>query len=256
MKKVAAAFIKPNDRLSSFERLEIYNRQYWYRLKDCFYDDYPGLRAMLGADGFERLAVAYLTRYPSESFTLRNLGSRLTQFLQAEPRWIAGCREAAMNMARLEWAHIEAFDNEALPPLDTDTLLDADPARIRLRLQPHVNILQLRFELDQFLIKARKNEKFHEEASNAKGAASQSGRPGRVSRAFDLPRKDIFLAVHRHNHSVYYKRLQPAQYRLLRAFAEGATLAEALAGEASLEPSTIQSWFQSWAALGWFCAIQ
>ena len=42
MKKVAAGFIKPNDRLTSFERLEIYNRQYWYRLKDCFYDDYPG----------------------------------------------------------------------------------------------------------------------------------------------------------------------------------------------------------------------
>ena len=38
----AAGFIKPNDRLSSFERLEIYNRQYWFRLLDCLYDDYPG----------------------------------------------------------------------------------------------------------------------------------------------------------------------------------------------------------------------
>ncbi len=27
-----AEFIKPNDRLRSFERLEIYNRQYWFRL--------------------------------------------------------------------------------------------------------------------------------------------------------------------------------------------------------------------------------
>ena len=41
MKKMAAGFIKPNDRLSSFERLEIYNRQYWFRLQDCLYDDYP-----------------------------------------------------------------------------------------------------------------------------------------------------------------------------------------------------------------------
>ena len=39
----AAEFIKPNSRLSSFERLEIYNRQYWFRLLDCLYDDYPGL---------------------------------------------------------------------------------------------------------------------------------------------------------------------------------------------------------------------
>ncbi len=27
----AAGFIKPSDALSSFERLEIYNRQYWFR---------------------------------------------------------------------------------------------------------------------------------------------------------------------------------------------------------------------------------
>jgi hypothetical protein len=38
----AAEFIKPNDRLSSFERLEIYNRQYWFRLLDCLYDDDSG----------------------------------------------------------------------------------------------------------------------------------------------------------------------------------------------------------------------
>jgi hypothetical protein len=44
MHDVAAEFIKPNDRLSSFERLEIYNRQYWFRVLDCLYDDYPGPR--------------------------------------------------------------------------------------------------------------------------------------------------------------------------------------------------------------------
>src|SRR5882762_10028344 len=77
MEKVAASFIKPNDRLTSLERLEIYNRQYWFRILDCFYDDYPGLCAVLGEKKFMRLAEAYLTKYPSASFTLRNLGSRL-----------------------------------------------------------------------------------------------------------------------------------------------------------------------------------
>jgi hypothetical protein len=36
MHDVAAEFIKSNDRLSSFERLEIYNRQYWFRVLDAF----------------------------------------------------------------------------------------------------------------------------------------------------------------------------------------------------------------------------
>src|ERR1700722_2816105 len=128
MKRVAATFIKPNDRLTSVERLEIYNRQYWFRLKDCFYEDYPGLRAILGDRRFERLACAYLERHPSQSFTLRNLGRQLVKFLEAEPRWIAPYRNLATDMARLEWAHVEAFDNEAQPPLKTDDLLGLDPA--------------------------------------------------------------------------------------------------------------------------------
>jgi Putative DNA-binding domain len=57
MHDVAAEFIKPNDRLSSFERLEIYNRQYWFRVLDCLYDDYPGLRAILGERKFMKSAT-------------------------------------------------------------------------------------------------------------------------------------------------------------------------------------------------------
>src|ERR1700733_12986037 len=85
MKELADKFIKPNDRLSSFERLEIYNRQYWFRVLDCLYDDYPGLRAILGETKFRKLRIAYLEKYPSASFTLRDLGSRLEQFLIKRP---------------------------------------------------------------------------------------------------------------------------------------------------------------------------
>ena len=116
-KKIAESFIKPNDRLTSFERLEIYNRQYWFRIRDCFYEDYPGLRAVLGDKKFERLAGAYLARYPSRSYTLRNLGSRLVKFLREEPRWTSPKPKLALDLARLEWAHIEAFDNAARPAL-------------------------------------------------------------------------------------------------------------------------------------------
>jgi len=48
MREYASQFIKPNDRLSSFERLEIYNRQYWFRMLSSMIEDFPGLRAVLG----------------------------------------------------------------------------------------------------------------------------------------------------------------------------------------------------------------
>jgi hypothetical protein len=253
MKAVAASFIKPNDRLTSFERLEIYNRQYWYRVKDCFFEDYPGLQAILGEERFERLALAYLKECPSESFTLRNLGSRLVKFLEANPRWTRPLQKPALDMARLEWAHIEAFDNKARPRLDVDSLLGADPAAIELALQPHLTLLQLAYELDDFLIKLKHGDGLRSEASNAM-AQRRAKQQRRLKR--HLRPKTIFLAVHRHDDSVYYKRLQPAQFRLLSAFQSGATMAnafETLAEFSELEASQIKKWFETWAAMGWFC---
>ncbi len=256
MRKVAGEFIKPNDRLTSFERLEIYNRQYWYRIKDCFYDDYAGLRTILGERRFERLACAYLARHPSQSFTLRNLGRRLVEFLEAEPRWTAPLQRPALEMARLEWAHVEAFDNEAVAPLELDSLLGVDPAKIHLQLQPHLSLLELHYELDEFLIRAKRGEGLRAEASNAI-ELHRARKQSRLQR--HLRPKTIFLAVHRHNEMVYYKRLEPGQFRLLSAFQSKATLAaacEELAESGQLDPAAVQTWFKSWAALGWFCKLE
>ena len=52
--------IKPNDWLTSLERLEIYSRSYWFRILDGLYEDFPGLAAVLGQRAFHRLARAYL----------------------------------------------------------------------------------------------------------------------------------------------------------------------------------------------------
>src|SRR6202050_2141999 len=81
MRAVAAKIIKPNDRLTSFEGLEIYNRQYWFRVLSGFAEDFPALRAILGTRAFDKVAEAYLKDYPSTSFTMRNIGSKLEPWL-------------------------------------------------------------------------------------------------------------------------------------------------------------------------------
>src|SRR5579883_1930543 len=104
MRKEAAEFIKPNDRLTSFERLELYNRQYWFRILGALAEDFSGLQAIIGERRFYEMSKAYLTACPSESFTLRNLGSRLEAWLRKNPKWLAPQKELALDMARLEWA--------------------------------------------------------------------------------------------------------------------------------------------------------
>ena len=75
VQEMAAAYVKPSDRLSSFERLEIYNRQYWFRVIGAVSDDFPALQAVMGTKKFESMVLAYLRENPSTSFTLRNLGA-------------------------------------------------------------------------------------------------------------------------------------------------------------------------------------
>ncbi len=62
---IAASYISPNDRLSSVERLEIYNRQYWFRLISAVSEDFPTLNALLGVKRFDALILSYLNENPT-----------------------------------------------------------------------------------------------------------------------------------------------------------------------------------------------
>lgn len=258
MAQVAAEFIKPNDRLTSVERLEIYNKQYWFRLLDCLWDDYPGLRAILGEKRFEKLRIAYLDQYPSRSYTLRNLGSRLEQFIGEHPELVTPHETMCLDMARFEWAQVVAFDAEAKPPLTVDDLLGRDPATLRLGLQPHLTLLAMDYPLDDFVLAVKKKDAaMRTEASNAIEAERRTGRPRQVR----LPKlQRVFLAVHRYDNGLYYKRLDPPAFRILAALRDGATLAGACGAALETEENAgddlaarIQNGFTTWTELGWFC---
>ena len=65
MSDIAASFIAPNSRLNAFERLEIYNRQYWFRVLGALAEDFAALNAVIGSRAFDRLSIDYLSAHPS-----------------------------------------------------------------------------------------------------------------------------------------------------------------------------------------------
>lgn len=254
---VAESFIKPNDRLSSFERIEIYNRQYWFRLIDCMYDDYPGLSSILGRRKFNKLIVAYLMKYPSRCYTLRNLGDRLEQFIVESPDLLAPRFELAREMAAFEWAQVVAFDGPEFKPLSLDDLLGQDPATLGLALQPYVTLLELHYPLDDYAMALKQQQTaLRSEASNAVDAPADKTIPPRIK---SPRRQHTFVAVHRHDCDLYFKRLAPTEYALLSKLRDGLALASAC--DAALTgadptidwPQQIQEWFKTWTELGWFC---
>jgi hypothetical protein len=248
----ARELVKPNDRLTSAGRLSIYHRQYWYRILDSFSEDFPGLCAVLGGRAFDRLSRAYLSDCPSQSFTLRNLGSRLDSWLSGHPHFAGNKLALALDMIRLEWAHIEAFDNAGRKALGPEDLLELSPD-LAIALQPHIGLLDLQYPVDELRIKVNRNSKEHGAASNAVG---QPARRHIVRGYARLKPQRTFLAVHRVEFTVYYRRLEADEFRLLQAFGQVRPIGEALdvaLAVSEIDPQKIETWFANWAQLGWLC---
>ncbi len=257
MRAYASRFIKPNDRLTSFERLEIYNRQYWFRVLSSMIEDFPGLRAVLGDRRFDGMSKAYLMDCPSRSFTLRNLGSRLEAWLRMHPKWAGAKQALALDIARLEWADIEAFDGKEEPPLRPEDLAAEAGANLRLRLQPYVRLLDLKYPVDDLLLEVRTEDEDTDFASNA---FQEKHKRKRVRAVAKLKPAAIFLAVHRVDDSVYFRRIEREEFVMLSALRGDKGLGKAI--EAAFQKSKVpvqeraalvKRWFQNWAALGWFC---
>jgi len=256
MQAVAESFIAPNSRLTAFERLEIYNRQYWFRVMGALAEDFTALNAIVGSRTFERLSIAYLTAHPSRSFTLRNLGSHLPEWLAANPGYAGRRQRLAVDVARVEWAFVEAFDSAERAPLTVDQISTLD-AGSRLALQPHVQLLALNYPADDLVLNLHKREK--RQVSEA--GVQREDAPERPAKIPRLRRRATWVAAHRVELSVYYRRLQREEFSMLMAIADGSPLAEAIAAgfAESRIPETrqarcIQQWFSTWAELGWICA--
>jgi hypothetical protein len=252
---LAAAYVKPNDRLTSFERLEIYNRQYWFRVIGAVSEDFPALNAVLGAKKFHALVLAYLKDNPSTSFTLRNLGAQLPQWLKGH-RELAPRRHALLcDVARLEWAYVEAFDSAALPPL-TDYDLRGLAADSTLTLQPHLQLIALHYPVDDLVLAVHRATP---EADIMSNAASERKQPAKL-RLPQMQRMANHLAVHRFGNSVYYRRIDREAFVMLSALQGQQTLGDALESAlagSDLPPGEqaqkIQDYFAHAAQLGWFC---
>lgn len=257
LRAVANRIIKPNDRLTSFERMEIYNRQYWFRVLSGFAEDFPGLRAVLGTSAFDRLAQAYLKDCPSQSFTMRNIGLQLEAWLRKHPKFAGPKQQLALDMVRIEWADINAFDGLRETPLKPADLAGANPAKLRLRLQPHLALLDLKYPVDDLLLEVRKHS---DEASVASNAFSERHKTKRVKAVARMKPSPIFLAVHRLDEEVFFRRLQPEEFAILSHLRVGKSLNAAIesalrksATPPDARPLLIQKWFQTWSTLGWFC---
>lgn len=218
----AGELMKPGANLSSAERLELYHRQYWFRVLDSIAEDFPVLRKMAGEETFWSLMEAYLLECPSSSFTLRHLGSRVPDFTATWDVLDEFCRRWFSSIARLEYADMEIYEAAEWEPVPPDQL-----AAATLGLPPHVKLLVLPVEADL----CTDWETFSPETDSPVHIAVWRGENGGSLRT----------------------RLDPIEFVLLSRLRAGGTLASLFAEptDREPEPDEVSQWFANWQTRKW-----
>lgn len=232
----AMAHIAGSDRLSPVEQLEIYREQFWLRHTSSLVEDFPGLGGILGQADWEALVEAYLRATTPDSYTLRDLGSRLVDFV-AGANWLPH-QALCLDMARLELAYIEVFDAPDSPPLAPERLATIPEDRLgdaRLVVAPAVRLLALDHPVHDLRRQLR----------------AESNEP------VPIPGKSpVKLAVYRHELRLWDMTLSDVAFRLLSAFEAGIPLGPAAESAVARErdegelAEQLGNWLQQWTRKG------
>jgi hypothetical protein len=121
--RAAALVVKPSNRLTPAERVEIYSDMYFARLLDVLGEEYQTVRALAGHADFARLVRAYLREHPSRHWSLAGLGRKLPAFLAGSFRMPK--KALLTDVARLECLMAIVFDAPT-----SSVLTPADAARV------------------------------------------------------------------------------------------------------------------------------
>lgn len=136
----------PGD-LSAGQRLAIYRNHHRLSLAAALATHYPSVRAVIGEEAFDQLALDFITGFPPRDGRLACYGDGFAAFLATEAR--LGALPYLSDVARLDWALIQAqiaADDRAVLPADLAVLGD-DLSSARFRLHPAATLIRSRYPL-------------------------------------------------------------------------------------------------------------
>jgi len=140
--------VRGDARLSAIGRVEVYANAYFERIHECLASDYPAVHWALGEAWFRDLVTAYLIAHPSRHPSLRFAGAELPGYLARDPRaapFRRGRRWLA-DLARYEWALVDAFDAADVEPLPLAALQSIAPeawGSLRFTFHPALQLVAL-----------------------------------------------------------------------------------------------------------------
>ncbi|MBK5256630.1 MAG: putative DNA-binding domain-containing protein [Vicinamibacteria bacterium] len=230
----------PSPTLSPKERIAVYQQMYPLRMHDALAADYPGLEHFLGHH-FQDFVMAYTKAHPSRRYTLNRLGDHVPAFLARQRRFSP--RPFLLDLARLELALTEAFDEQESPTLKAETFEAIPPAqieKIRLQTVPSVRLVALSWNAEAYLDSVQDENHNHPKPS----------------------KQASFVLAFRRSYALYRLNVSAAAFAVLEDVVAGKPIGDvvrrSLARRGSKRASVedFSRWFRQWTAEGVFAGVK
>ncbi|HEV8392264.1 MAG TPA: DNA-binding domain-containing protein [Dongiaceae bacterium] len=218
------ARVRGNARENAATMFGVYRNAYWARLSESLGTDFPGLKALMGDQAFDKMARAYIARHPSQHPSIRWAGRHLADFLAAEAPyredpWFA-------DMARFDWALAFAFDAPEAPAAGLADLVGVPPefwGSVRLQFHPTLDAFEVVTPVDETRPRLMED------------AGIVLDRAARCARA---------IMAWRIEYDVKFRATDPLEYAALQAMRDGATfgdMCELVAREVNAETAPLRA---------------
>lgn len=247
MVEEAKQFIVPSPTMQPYQRIELYNQQYWWRLLNVLHNIYPLVTRLFGHYLFnQQIAIPFLQKYPPATWSLNEIGNELPKWIEDE--YNEKDKQLVLDSARVDLAFNKAFVALQEPPLemtnlpvpgDITSLLDK-----KLFLQPHITLFNLDYELFEF------RKKFVKEGGDYW-----------IHHNFpklEKKKKYHFILFRTHKNNLSWDEISEGEYFLLSQFQQGKSIDEACdllekAGKEIFQSAfkNLHKWFQEWVIRRW-----
>jgi hypothetical protein len=254
-KSIVDDSIDYDDNLKGIERIEYYNKQYWFRLLSTLQEEFPLLSYDMGYYDFNQLSTAYLNHHPSSSPNLNDL----IQYFENFTKDIL-ITENILNKTQLEilyfdikWAQLFFLSKSKIEvKSDLNNLSPSEAISRQLIFQEGFELIKC--STNHFVLRNEVIEYHSQEA------------PEETKSLIDaqLKKDDYYLALFRLGNVVQYELLDFIQYQILTQLKTGFSLSEAIENvlnnldekEVELLAQNIQNWFSRWTSLTFFISAQ
>jgi hypothetical protein len=138
------------ERVRSDIRLGVYANAYRARMVEAMAADYQVLKIYLGNEAFAALITAYIDANPSRYFSMRWVGSKLSEFIQQTPPY--NQHLDLCELARFEWALCHAFDAQDKSPQSREYFAALAPEQwpdLMLQFAPSLQLVALQTNAPQ-----------------------------------------------------------------------------------------------------------